>query len=374
MKILSIHWGFSVGGVATYASNIEKVQNFTSVELRSLCVLQEGRDIDQDVLDTLDAIVLRVSSIADLSWISQARALVADERPDCVLTHGFNGHFVSLIMTAGVRPPIRRLASYHGSYHPNTHWRRLLAPIYNGFINWFLRKKADAIVSVAQYCVDALIDSGVPSNKFTVVHNGIPIIKPVIDKRTGIRQEWGVGSDDIVFGIASRLEKIKGLDYLIKAFARLASENKNLRLVLIGDGTQKDHLKTLSSSLSVDSIVKFVGVRNDIAECLTAMDVFVLPSLSEAHSIGLLEAMRASKAIIATDVGGNTESVRDEREGLIVKAADVADLSEALARLTKDSDLRARLGAAAYERFCSEFTEEAMLTKTAEWLQAVCRG
>ena len=372
MKILSIHWGLSHGGVATYAANIERLHDRLSVGLRSLCILPNGRDVDQDVLDSLDARVLRVSSVADLSWIWRVRAIIVDEKPDCVLTHGFNGHFASFLAMAGMHLPIRRLASYHGSYHPNTRSRRLVAPIYNGFTNWYLQHKADAIVSVAQFCVDALVESGVPINKFTVVHNGIPNFIPEHDKRTIIRHEWGMDSDNVIIGIASRLEKIKGLDYLLEAFASASSDNNKLRLVLIGEGTQKGALQKLAGSLSIDSIVKFVGIRNDIPDCLSAMDIFALPSLSEAHSIGLLEAMRARKAVVATDVGGNTESVRNEREGLIIKSADVNELTEALHRLANDAELRDRLGAAAYERFCSEFTEDVMLTKTANWLQSTC--
>ena len=84
------------------------------------------------------------------------------------------------------------------------------------------------------------------------------------------------------------------------------------------------------------------------------------------------EAMRAGKAIVATDVGGNTESVRDGQEALIVKPADIDGLSAALERLADDAGLRTSLGEAAYKRFCADFTVEAMLNKTARWMQDVC--
>jgi len=374
MKVLSIHWGFSHGGVATYAANVQCLRDRIPLKLNSLCILPVGRDVDQGLLDSLDAIVLRVKSIVRLSWVFRVRAIVAEEKPDCVMSHGFNGHLVSLVATAGMQQRVRRLASYHGSYHPNTRVRRLIAPVYNGFTNWFLRNKADAIVSVAQYCVDILIECGVPARKFTVVHNGIRDLKPDQNKRAAIRNEWGYAPDHVVIGIASRLETIKGLDYLIEAFARISSAHEKLRLVLIGDGSQLDYLQKLAVSRTVGSRLKFAGMRSDVADCLSAIDIFALPSLSEAHSIGLLEAMRAGKAIVATDVGGNAESVRDDQEALIVKSADIDGLSEALGRLADDAGLRASLGEAAYERFCAEFTVEAMLNKTARWMQDVCAG
>jgi glycosyltransferase involved in cell wall biosynthesis len=90
--------------------------------------------------------------------------------------------------------------------------------------------------------------------------------------------------------------------------------------------------------------------------------------LAEYHSIALLEAMRAGKAIVATDVGGNTESVRNLKEGLIVPAADVERLVHAIDRMVIDRSLAKKLGEAARERFKDKFTEEIMVRQTAQWL------
>jgi glycosyltransferase involved in cell wall biosynthesis len=81
--------------------------------------------------------------------------------------------------------------------------------------------------------------------------------------------------------------------------------------------------------------------------------------------------MRAGLPITTTDVGGNSESVRDDREGLIVNAADADGLADAIRRMLDDPSLRVRLGNAARKRFISEFTDEAMLHKTAAWLKAI---
>jgi len=372
VKILSIYWGLSVGGVAKYAATLVRVCEHTPVQLRSLCLLPVGREVDQDVLAMLDAVTIPVRSVVDLSWVSSVRKAIAEEEPDCVISHGFNGHFVSLLATMGGRQYIKRLASYHGAYHPNTPIRRLVSPLYNGFTNWFLANKACAIVCVAQCCVKTLAELGVPASKFTVVHNGIPALTHVPDRRGAIRKEWGFDQSHVIVGIASRFEKIKGLDYLIQSFAQTVNTHENIRLVLIGDGSQRESLQQLAVALGVDTKVSFMGTRSDIPDCLSAMDIFSLPSLSEAHSIGLLEAMRAGKAIVATDVGGNTESVSHEKEALVVNAGDCNALADALSRMVSDAQLRDKLGEAARKRFNAEFTENAMLEKTARWLTKVC--
>jgi glycosyltransferase involved in cell wall biosynthesis len=174
-----------------------------------------------------------------------------------------------------------------------------------------------------------------------------------------------------VVGIASRFDPIKGIAYLVDAFGRVARRNPQGKLVLIGSGPLEDTLRVQVRSLGFADRVVFTGFRTDIAACLEAMDVFVLPSLAEAHSISLLEAMRAAKAIVATNVGGNTESVRHEQEAIIVPPADPAAIAVALERLLSDATLRYDIGSRARERFLAEFTVDHMVGRTAKWLERI---
>jgi glycosyltransferase involved in cell wall biosynthesis len=247
-------------------------------------------------------------------------------------------------------------------------------PIYNGFTHWFLRSKARAIVTVAQHGADWLVGHGVDAGKITVVHNGIPDYRPDQERYCSIRSEWGLSDEHLVIGVASRLDPIKGLEYLLEALADLAGHDPSVRLVLIGEGPARRSLELRAEELGIASQVYFGGMRSDVPDCLPAFDVFALPSLSEFHSIGLLEAMRAGLAIVATDVGGNRESLLDQREGLIVPPGDTRALTDALQRLVDDAQLRQRFGRAARQRFVADFTESAMLHKTALWLQQSCGG
>jgi glycosyltransferase involved in cell wall biosynthesis len=371
MKILSIHFGFSLGGVAKYAAATEGVCELAPVRLRSLCILPEGRVVDNDALSALDAIVLPVRSLANPSWVMRVRKIINDENPDCLMTHGFNAHLLSLLGGHGKNRPICRLASYHGSYHAPSVGKKWLESINNSFTHWFLKTQATSVLCVAQYCADFLAEQGVPASKLTVIHNGIPDYQPDPDSRDVVRREWGITSEHIVIGVASRLDRVKGLNYLLEAFARIIKDCPEARLVLMGDGLVRRNLKAQAASLGIQDQVIFAGIRSDVSRCLTALDIFALPSLAEYHSIGLLEAMRAGLPSIITDVGGNTESVRNEREGLVVCAADIVGLTTAMTRMLGDSALRMRLGKAARKRFVAEFTEELMLHKTAESLKRI---
>ena len=204
-----------------------------------------------------------------------------------------------------------------------------------------------------------------------MIHNGISDLEQNLLARARLREEWGIHSGEVLVGIASRFDPIKGIAGLVDAFGRVAGNYPQAKLVLIGAGSLDDALRAQVGSLGLSDRVIFTGFRTDIAACLEAMDVFVLPSLAESHSIGLLEAMRAAKAIIATDVGGNTESVRHEQEALIVPPADGTALAAALERLFDDPALRNRLGQKARARFLDEFTVDRMLGRTAKWLERI---
>jgi glycosyltransferase involved in cell wall biosynthesis len=235
-----------------------------------------------------------------------------------------------------------------------------------------MRNKAKSVLNVAQHCVDFLTEHGVSPGKLEVVHNGIVDLTPVTDKRDAIRSEWGFTNKHTLIGAASRLDPVKGLEYLIKAFALISDKFPDAQLVILGDGTLREALENQAEQLKISDRVLFTGMRNDIPDCLNALDIFALPSLAEYHSIGLLEAMRAGLPIIATDVGGNTESVRDEQEGLIVESSNANQFSDALIRLLGDEELSSKFANAARKRFLEEFTEDAMLKKTAAWLEKVC--
>lgn len=372
MKVLSIHWGLSLGGVAKYAVALEGLRECYPVEWRSACILPAGRVVDEGALAILNPVLKRVRGVGDLSWLPWIRRLIQAERPDCIMSHGFNGHFVSWL--GGPADGPKRLASYHGGYHAPTGMRRLVQPFYDGFTHWFFKRRAVGILNVAEHCAEHLARRGVPVGKLTVVHNGIPDVDVPAEARGRLRREWGLDDRHLVIGVASRLDPVKGLGYLLDAFAGLAAGYDHLRLVMLGDGTIRDELEARARTAGVGERVVFTGRRADVAECLTAFDVFALPSLAEYHSIGLLEAMRAGRPIVATDVGGNTESVRHRQEALVVPPADTAALRDALSQLVVDASLRAELGANARQRYVAEFGEDVMLRRTAEWLRRACCG
>lgn len=368
ISVMNIHWGFSFGGISQYATTIESVSRYAPIEMTTVCIISAKKHVDERSISKLGKLVIiERAGLFDMRWVGQLVDVVETNQPSLILTHAFNGHFAAFVLKRKTHKNLKFIASFHGKYHPSALVKRLMSGFYNFFAEWYLRCIASCVVTVAECGKAYLISRGVTAGKITVIHNGIPDITDPPVSREVLRKEIGVPDSAIVVGVVSRLEPIKGIDYLLRAFKLILHEFADAYLVVIGSGVQEPYLKALVRELDIHNNVVFAGYRSDAAKYYFALDIFALPSLSEFHSIGLLEAMRASCAIVATDVGGNTESVSHEKEGLIIKSASVDELVDALRQLYSSPELRMRLGMAARKRFKEEFTQDTMINRSADF-------
>jgi len=367
LKILSLLWGFSLGGIGKCALTYACLNEFPEISLKTVCIYGENWACDLSPLKEIGADLLPIKGRTDFSWVGKCIKKIKDYSPDVLFVHGFNGPVIAKILQLAMKKKVPFVCSYHGFYHPPS-WSRIpLAPIFNRTAEYIYRKYADGVVSVCAYSKNALIDRGVSAEKVTVVHNGLPEQRPDF---IGIdRSMYGLSDNDIVIGVASRLDPVKGLPFLLAAFSRLVAMFPEAKLVMVGDGSCSENLKDQCRKLGVSNSIFFVGYQDNVEAWLELFDIFALPSLAEYHSIALLEGMRAAKAIVATDVGGNTESVRHEQEALIVPPRDPEALEKAISMMLNNVSLRKRLGRNAKSRFEENFTEEVMLKKLALWLQ-----
>ena len=373
MQILNLLWGVPYGGIGRCFYAYDRLNHKPDLHLSNACIVTEKvRQKHATILSRtqkdLRARIISISGYHDLSWIKAVKELVKSSRPDILFVHGFNGPIVASACQRIYNINLPFVCSYHGRYHPPTPGKSLLAPVYNHLMERVYRRHAAGVVTVCSYCKDYLLKRGISEDKITVIHNGIP---DTPDQTVGLtRQQIGLTKDDFVLGTISRLDPVKGLPHLINAFAGISQKLPHAKLVLVGDGPYTNQLKARCKELGVAHAVLFMGYQSNTDAWLNLFDVFVLPSLHEYHSIGLLEAMRAGLPIVASNVGGNTESVRHEKEALIVPPADPKILATALMRMINEPDLRERLSKATRQRFEIEFTEKIMLEKLADWFHS----
>jgi sugar transferase (PEP-CTERM/EpsH1 system associated) len=204
----------------------------------------------------------------------------------------------------------------------------------------------------------------VPIERIRVLPNGVDTSR--FARRPGqgeeTRKRLGLGDGSLIFGAVGRLVPIKDHGMLLQAAEILIRRGIPVQVLLVGSGPElAKHREFVSASPTLSGRVVFAGTAYDVPALLNAMDVFVLPSLSEGMSNTLLEAMASSLPVVATRVGGNPELVENERSGWLFEPGDVMALAAILERLARDSNLRHELGQAARRRAVQHFSLEGMI-------------
>jgi glycosyltransferase involved in cell wall biosynthesis len=204
----------------------------------------------------------------------------------------------------------------------------------------------------------ALARSIGPKRRVRVVHNGVPAgdgvaaAPEVADLTVGGK----------LVGVVSHLQPRKGLDVLLDALPGVLARHSDARLAIVGDGPALKSLRSHAETLKVGHAVHFLGSRADPRPSMRAMSLFVLPSLAEAFPYVVLEAMSVGTPVVASDVGGVGEAVRDGHEGRLVAAGDSGALAAAINDLLSDGEKSSRYGENAAARVRESFTIDSMLT------------
>lgn len=369
IHVLSLLWGFSMGGIGKCALTYNRLSEISDISIKTACIYGVNWDCDLSSLEEIDAAFIPIRSRMDFSWIRRGSEMIEKIAPDIVFVHGFNGPIVARVLQKKIRQNFPFVCSYHGLYHPPNLSRIPLEPVFNKGVEYAYRRHATGIMAVAMHCKKYLVQKGVSQEKIEVVHNGLAERKQ--SNYQVSKSKLGFDDDNFIIGVVSRVDPKKGLDYLVEGFSRIATNYPKAILVIVGDGPYVNELRNKARRLGVEQKIVLTGYQADVDIWLDIFDIYVLPTLSEAHSISLLEGMRAGKPIVATNVGGNPESVKHKKEGLLVPPADSAALEKAILRMIENPELRMQLGASARKRFKNEFTEDRMLEKMAAWLKRV---
>jgi glycosyltransferase involved in cell wall biosynthesis len=193
----------------------------------------------------------------------------------------------------------------------------------------------------------------IPCRKIRVVHNGVRI---AASNRAPCIRKYPVVL------MTGRLSKEKGHEYLLQAAALVP----HLTVELAGEGPERPSLEAKARELGIEDRVSFLGYREDVADLLANCDVFVLPSLTEGLPVSVLEAMAASRPVIASEVGGNKEVVVHGETGLLVPPRDAAALADALRRTVCDPAVARQFGVAGKARVEREFSDDVMVRQVSQ--------
>lgn len=178
--------------------------------------------------------------------------------------------------------------------------------------------------------------------------------EPSPESVTELRERLGIAADDPVIGAVTRFHPVKGIRYLVDAFARLSRQYPRVRLILVGQGPEEERLHRQVRELGVEDRVIFAGFQRDVQRFVKLFSVSVVPSLEEGFGLVALESLALGVPVVASRLGGLPDVVAHEQTGLLVEPADPDAIAAAIARILSDRDLHRRMseaGPAAAQRY-----------------------
>jgi sugar transferase (PEP-CTERM/EpsH1 system associated) len=354
--LLSLRPGGLENGVVNVINGLDRREFLSSV-----CCLQSSGEFAGRITDERCRILefgLQPGNDPRLVW-RLARAF-RNLRLDIVHTRNAEAFFYGALAAKLARVPAL-VHSEHGRVFPEK-WHRALLQ------RWLLRSASCAFAVSRQLADQLVIQLGVPPGTFRVIYNGVETRKFAAREPSKRHDPNG----EVVIGSVGRLVAVKNYRLLLQAVVRLP-QGMRWRLVLIGEGPERDELERTAEQLGVGARVSFLGHREDVAELLGDLDLFVLPSISEGMSNTLLEAMAAGVAVIASDVGGNREIIESGRSGLLFAPGDPQAAAQAIQQLAADAQLRGRLASAGLQRATTTFGLRAMLSAYEDLYRSVRR-
>jgi len=206
-------------------------------------------------------------------------------------------------------------------------------------------KNADAVIALTEQ-MKGKIEEYYKRDAF-VIPNGINLGEFDNLSKENLRIELRIGQDEKVIIYIGRLYPVKGVEYLIKAMNLIKNKEPNTKLILIGDGSEKEKLREMVKKLNLDDCVIFLPqVSNqNIPKYTVASDVFVLPSLSEGFPLTILEAMASGLPIVTTRICGLPEIIKEGENGFLVEPANPEQLAEKILFILENDESRAKISA-----------------------------
>lgn len=302
-----------------------------------------------------DLIPLAPRNEIDLAAAWRLSRVLKQLRPDVI--HAHDPHGVAMAATAlsiaspSPEPPL--VAS-----------RRIEFRVaHNSFSRWKYGRVA-CFIAISEAVRDRLIADGIPRQKTTVVHEGVDVERIVHLPAANVHAAFFLPTHAPVVGNIGALVAQKGQHHLVDAAAIVLRAVPDARFVILGEGELRPALEEQIKRKHLERHVFLAGFRPDVLELLKGVDLFALSSLQEGLCTSLVDAMAASKACVATRVGGVPEVVADGETGLLVPPRDDEALAEGIIALLKDSARRTRMGEAGLQRARKLFTVEHMVDGT----------
>lgn len=290
--------------------------------------------VDESKKKDIETICFPCKGKFDLQTIFHLRRFIKKKEINLVHSHGYKSNLYSFFASLGL--PVALVATCHNWLGDDAKMK-----FYSSLDRFFLRKFS-YVVAVSSDVENNIIQSKVVSSKVSIVRNGIDLsrFEKKLEPPTALKSSLGIPKKHLVIGTVGRISPEKGLRHLLNLTNIIEKDCPETSFLIVGDG---DLRKKLQADFDKPNII-FTGLRSDLPELYSCMDIFVLPSLTEGLPMVLLEAMYSRLPVVATRVGYVPQVVKDKETGFLVAPGDEDDLRAKLLYLIGKPEERQLMG------------------------------
>ena len=372
IRVLHLIGGGEIGGAEQHLLHL--FNNFKDEEIEPyLGCLIAGSPLNELMRSKgFQTSVFPMKFALDLSLIPSVIRFCRKNKVDIIHAHGARANLIGRL--AAALNSINCISTAHSL--PEFDYPSSLKGKVALFLDNLTLPFSSGIISVSNSIRESVAERMEKRNKkipLTTIYNGCPVLdfSNRNKLRDDFRKKWGISDNIKVIGSIGRLHPVKGHSYLISAFKLLANDFPDLHLVIIGDGPLYADLRNQLDRSGL--AYTMTGYVTSSWRCLPAMDIFVLPSLSEGMGIVLLEAAQAGIPLIASATGGIPEIWESQIDSLLVKPKHPEEIAQGCKRLLDDTDLRKNLTANALRK-SSLLTVERMAEETISFYRSITNG
>jgi glycosyltransferase involved in cell wall biosynthesis len=342
-----------IGGAETVIRHLAQTIDRQRFTVTVCCLKQKGSIGAELTRAGVDVVAFEDSAPAKVDYFTFRKLLrlVRERDVDVIHTHTAHG-LVDASLCRLFRWRLRIVHTFHFGNYPHTN--RTVLRMERTF--WRFASRLFAVGEVQRGQIRAVY--GLPDRSIGTIWNGVMLPPQPADR--SFRDRLGTG-DRVLIGTIATLIEQKGLRDVMRVAQRVRQAGLQAHFVIVGEGVLRPELEALRQELDVGDMVTMTGWITSAADvALPAFDVFFQPSLWEAMSVVILEAMAAAVPVVATRVGENPHIIVDGETGLLVDAKDVEGMTAALTHLIQDEPYRLRLGQAGRERIARRLTVDHM--------------
>jgi glycosyltransferase involved in cell wall biosynthesis len=246
--------------------------------------------------------------------------------------------------------------------------------LYN-FLDGFIVRHADRVIAVSKEIGRKARLAGIAQKKILLIENGVNLGRfATSTSPEAIKESLGIKKEALVVGTIGALTREKGHQYLLRAALKVIRIYPEAIFLLVGDGTERPNLEKTASSLGIKNSVIFAGMRKDVPEILSILDVFVLPSLNEGLPMALLEAQAAQIPVVAARVGAIPDVLEDGVTGILIPPKAPQAIAEATIKVLSDRKIALGMAQKGFEKVRDNFSAEKMANKYLSLYKEVIEG